>query len=112
MDNEREFIVAEEPATLAEEMWYRDNRGRLTPEDDALLDEWGSPRGDPVERLVVRWSGSNTRLIDDYEISRLLPFEFTITGIAKHYGEGVEIRVRLTPSRIPEAAASLGARER
>lgn len=111
MDDEREGIVAEEPATLSKQMWYRDSRGRLTPEDEALLDEWGFPRGDPVERLVVRWSGGNVRLIDDYEISRLLPFEFIITGITKHYGEQVDVTVRLTPSRIPEAAASLGATE-
>lgn len=107
-DEHKEVILAEEPATLSEEMWYRDRRGRLAPEDQALLDEWGHPRGDPIERLVVRWAGGNARAIDDYAISRLLPFEFTIAGVTKHYGQEVDVTVILTPSRIPEVTASLG----
>lgn len=34
-----------------------------------MLDEWGYPRGDPVERLNIR-SGGDLRLVDDFEISR------------------------------------------
>ena len=56
---DHETLVSEEPATLSMEMWRRDKAGRLTPEDRVLLDEWGYPRHDPVERLVVRWPGGN-----------------------------------------------------
>lgn len=107
-DEHNEVILAEEPATLSEEMWYRDSRGRLAREDEALLDEWGYPRGNPVERLIVRWARGSARPIDDYAISRLLPFELTIAGVTKHHGQEVDVTLSLTPSRIPEIAASLG----
>jgi hypothetical protein len=100
-------IDSGEPATLSQEWWRRDKRGHLTREEDAMLDEWGCPRGDPVERLIIR-SGGDLRLVDDFGISRLLPFGFSYQGITKHKGQGVEVTINLTPSAIPAVEAMLG----
>ena len=107
-DEGGDVVLDEEPAMISEELWYRDRRGRLAREEEALLDEWGYPRGDPVERLVVRWGGHKGRPIDDYSISRLLPFTFEIEGVSRHYGEEVDVTLRVVPSQLPEAAALLG----
>jgi hypothetical protein len=72
-----------------------------------MLDEWGYPRGDPVERLIIR-SGGGLRLVDDFEISRLLPFAFSYQGVTKHKGQDVEATINLTPSAIPAVEAMLG----
>jgi hypothetical protein len=55
------IIDSGEPATLSQELWRRDKRGHLTREEDAMLDEWGYPRGDPVERLIIRSVDSGGR---------------------------------------------------
>jgi len=99
-------IDSREPTTLSQEWWRRDKRGHLTREEDAMLDEWGYPRGDPVERLIIR-SGGDLRLVDDFEISRLLPFAFSYQGITKHKRQDVEVTINLTPSAIPAVKAML-----
>lgn len=100
-------IDSGEPATLSHEWWRRDRRGQLTREEDAMLDEWGCPRGDPVERLVIR-SGGDLRLVDDFGISRLLPFAFSYEGITRHEGRDVDVTINLAPSAIPAVEAMLG----
>ena len=99
-------IDTKEPATLSQEWWRRDRRGHLTREEDTMLDEWGYPQGDPVERLIIRSAGE-LRLIDDFEISRLLPFAFSYQGVTRHKSRSVDVTINLTPSAIPEVEAML-----
>jgi hypothetical protein len=85
----------------ARQAWPSDSRG------GRHADEWGYPWGDPVERLIIR-SGGDLRLVDDFEISRLLPFAFSYQGITKHKRRNVEVTIKLTPSAIPAVEAVLG----
>jgi hypothetical protein len=104
------LIDTVEPAHL-EAVWGRVYKGQWTADDALPYDFWSTGAWREIEAestLRIRCRGS-VRNVDDWEVAKLRRWEVLIEGTTKHRGERTDVVVRLTPSRLIEAARSMGA---
>lgn len=101
-------IYTIEPATLEEVYVVEGPTGGRIRHEDLQIDEYLATLEERELMLLVRGGRYKKRWIGDFGIQRLLRFELTVAGLAKHKGKDTEVLLRLTPSGVDRAAALLG----